>query len=454
MRILRAVTLVALVLAVTLVAPPAAAEVTTHIFPASRDTYVNANAPNTNYNDRGQLVVAGDPDRITYLAFVVTGLTEPVLHATLRMETLNTSYAGSTNGGQVFPSGSAWSESTLTYATRPAPIGPPLAPVERVRPNFIQDIDVTDLVQGNGVISFGILSDNPDGVYYQSRENNRPGPALLVYTGVPGTDDTVLLAAGDIADCRSDRDEQTAEVLDTEVGVVAALGDTVYEKGTPEEYAACYAPTWGRHKSRTRPAVGNHEYLTPDAAGYFRYFGAAAGPPDKGWYSYDMAGGQWHVVVLNSNCAEVGGCHAGSPQERWLRADLAASTARCTVAYWHQPLFASGGRGSAAYRPLFQALYDAHVEVLLNGHNHQYERFAPQTPTGAADPHRGVRQFIVGTGGRSLQPEFPTVAPNSEVRNGCVFGVLRLTLLPGEYRWRFVPVAGQTFDEVGTGMCT
>ncbi|MEU8187978.1 CBM96 family carbohydrate-binding protein [Micromonospora carbonacea] len=453
MRCFRALALAAVVLAATLVAPPPALAVTTHVYPATRDTYANASSPNTNYNSQRQLAVAGSPDRISYLTFAVTGLTEPVLHAVLRMQTLDTSNAGSSDGGHVFLVGSSWSETALTYANRPAPTGPSLAAIERVKPDTVHDINVTDAIRGDGVVSFGIFSTNTDGAYYHSRENNKAGPALLVYTGVPGTDDTVLLAAGDIADCRSDRDEQTARVLDAEVGVIAAIGDTAYEKGAPEEYAACYAPSWGRHKARTRPAVGNHEYLTPNAAGYFGYFGAAAGPPDKGWYSYDLAGGQWHVVVLNGNCAQVGGCHAGSPQEQWLRADLANSPARCTVAYWHQPLFASGGRGNAAYRPLFQALYDAGVELLLNAHNHQYERFAPQKPTGAADPDRGVRQFIVGTGGRSLQPDFPTVAPNSEVRNGSVHGVLRLTLFPGEYRWRFVPVAGQTFNEVGTGLC-
>ncbi|WP_176738610.1 metallophosphoesterase family protein [Micromonospora pallida] len=227
----------------------------------------------------------------------------------------------------------------------------------------------------------------------------------------------------------------------------------VYDKGTPEEFANCYHPTWGRHKARTRPAVGNHEYLTPDAAGYYAYFGAAAGPAGQGWYSYDLADGGWHVVVLNSNCSHIGGCHAGSAQEQWLRADLAANQARCTVAYWHHPLFTSGGRAREEVRPLFQALYDGGAEIVLTGHNHQYERFAPQSPTGVADPARGIRQFVVGTGGRSLQPDFPDVVPNSEVRNGSVHGVLKLTLLPDQYRWRFLPIAGQTFTEVGTGTC-
>ncbi|GLY23470.1 DNRLRE domain-containing protein [Micromonospora sp. NBRC 101691] len=453
MKSLRACAFVLTVLAATLAVPTPALAVTTSVFQATRDTYVNSGSPATNYNDQRQLAVAGDPDRIAYLAFAVSGLTAPVLRAWLRLRTSDVSHAGSPNGGQVYRVASGWSESTLTYADRPGATGTELGRFGRVRPNSVYEVDVTAAVTGNGVLSLGIYSISPDGVYYDSRETGATGPQLIVYTGVPGTDDTVLLAAGDIASCTTERDEQTARVLDGEAGVVTPLGDVVYEKGTPEEFANCYEPTWGRHKERTRPAVGNHEYLTPGATGYYGYFGAAAGPPGQGWYSYDLAGGQWHVVVLNSNCSHIGGCHAGSAQEQWLRADLAASQARCTVAYWHHPLFASGGRARHEMRPLYQALYDAGAEVVLTGHNHQYERFAPQSPTGAADPARGIRQFVVGTGGRSLQPDFPDVAPNSEVRNGSVHGVLKLTLLTDQYRWRFMPIAGQSFTEVGTGTC-
>ncbi|WDZ85607.1 DUF7594 domain-containing protein [Micromonospora cathayae] len=437
---------------VGLVAPVAAQDLSTSVFPASQDAYVNAASPGTNYNSQLQLVVAGSPDRLSYLTFAVTGLTKPVTHARLRMETRTVDYAGSPQGGHVFRVASTWSESTVTYATRPTLLdNAEVTHFGAVAAGRVYEADVTVAVTGNGVISFGIVSTNPNGAYYTSRESGIVGPRLIVYSGTPGTAETTLLAAGDIADCRTPWDEATAGILDVEPGTVAALGDLAYERGTSEEFAACYTPSWGRHRARTRPAVGNHEYLTPGATPYWNYFGAAAGPVGKGWYSYTVD--TWHVVVLNSNCSEVGGCGVGSEQERWLRADLAAHSARCTLAYWHHPLFASGNRTYPQLRPLYQALYDAGAEVVLNAHNHQYERFAPQDPTGAADPVRGIRQFIVGTGGRVLTPDFGTVAPNSEVRNGAVYGVLRLTLLPTEYRWRFLAPTGHSFSEAGTSTC-
>jgi Ca2+-binding RTX toxin-like protein len=263
--------------------------------------------------------------------------------------------------------------------------------------------------------------------------------------------ETQLLAAGDIADCTSGAAE-TAKILDRLPGVVATLGDTVYETGTAENYASCYTPTWGRHKRRTRPAVGDHEYKTPGAAGYFAYFGAAAGEPGKGWYSYDI--GTWHVVVLNSSCADIGGCGPGSSQEQWLRADLAAHPATCTLAYWHSPRFSSGQlhRDDLTVLPLWQALYDNRVELVLSGNDHDYERFAPQTPAGIADPANGIRQFVVGTGGRYLRP-MGELQPNSEVSNASTFGVLRLRLDAGGYQWEFVPAAGGTFTDSGSAAC-
>src|SRR5581483_6223433 len=213
----------------------------------------------------------------------------------------------------------------------------------------------------------------------------------------------------------------------------------------------CYAPTWGRFKARTRPAVGNHEYVTPGAAGYFAYFGAAAGDPATGYYSYDL--GAWHVIVLNGNCGEVGGCGAGSAQQQWLAADLAAHPVVCTLAYWHQPRFSSGPHASdGAYRPFWQTLYDAGADVVLNGHDHIYERFLPQTPGGLLDTARGLRQFTVGTGGASQYGiAFPLAT--SEVRNGQVYGVLKLTLHPRGYDWEFVPVAGESFTDSGSDHC-
>ena len=200
-----------------------------------------------------------------------------------------------------------------------------------------------------------------------------------------------------------------------------------------------------------RPTPGNHDYTTSTAAAYYSYFGAAAGSSGKGYYSYDV--GQWHVVALNSNCSAVGGCNAGSAQETWLRADLAAHPNKCTLAYWHHPRFSSGYHGaSTSVQPLWQALYDAGAELVLNGHDHDYERFAPQTPTGQADPARGIREFVVGTGGAS-ERAFSATANNSEARNSSTFGVLQLTLHPSSYEWRFVPVAGQSFTDSGSAPC-
>ncbi len=210
-------------------------------------------------------------------------------------------------------------------------------------------------------------------------------------------------------------------------------------------------PTWGRYKARTHPAPGNHDYHTPGASGYFDYFGPAAGDRSKGYYSYDL--GSWHIVVINSNCAAVGGCHAGSPQEQWLRADLAAHPTQCTLAYWHHPRFSSGAShgNNTEVQPLWQALYDAGAEVILNGHEHIYERFAPQTPTGAADAARGIRQFTVGTGGRSLQTPGSPAPANVQDREKA-FGVLKLTLHPTSYSWQFIADTGAVLDS-GTQAC-
>ncbi len=263
--------------------------------------------------------------------------------------------------------------------------------------------------------------------------------------------DPVLVGVGDIASCSSSGDEATAKLLDTINGTVFTTGDNVYESGTDTEFTNCYEPSWGRHKARTRPSVGNHEYGTAGASGYFNYFGAAAGERGKGYYSYDL--GAWHIIVLNSNCSQVGGCGAGSAQEQWLRADLAAHPTTCTLAYWHHPRFSSGSHGnSTAVQPLWQALYDAGADVVVSGHDHNYERFAPQTPSGAADPTFGIREFVAGMGGKSHYG-FGTIQPNSQVRNSDTYGVLKLTLHATSYDWQFVPETGKTFTDSGTTTC-
>ena len=283
--------------------------------------------------------------------------------------------------------------------------------------------------------------------------------ALAVVSLLPAAapaDDTkenaVLIGAGDIADCSNLAGaEATAKLLEVNPGTVMALGDLAYPNGTAENFK-CYDQTWGRVKSRTRPSVGNHEFHSQGATYYFEYFGAAAGDPKTGYYSYDL--GAWHIVVLNSECKEVGGCQAGSPEEKWLRADLAAHPTACTLAYFHKPRFSSGlNHGDDPEITAFwQALYDNNVELVLNGHDHDYERFAPQDPNGKADPKRGIREFVVGTGGKSHR-EFGFTRPNSEVRNNDAYGVLKLTLKPGGYAWQFLPEAGKTFTDSGSGTC-
>jgi hypothetical protein len=257
----------------------------------------------------------------------------------------------------------------------------------------------------------------------------------------------VLVGAGDIASCSTTADEATASLIDAINGTVFTAGDNAYDNGSPSDYANCYGPSWGRFKSRTRPAIGNHDYNTPSAAGYFGYYGAAGASNGNAYYSYDA--GAWHVVVLDSNI----GMTAGSTQETWLRADLAAHPARCTLAIWHHPRFSSGHHGSStAVQPLWQALYDAGADLIVSGHDHIYERFAPQTPAGQVDNTRGIREFVVGTGGAGLY-QFEHPAPNSEVKNNTTHGVLKLTLTATGYSWQFIPVAGSTFTDSGSASC-
>jgi hypothetical protein len=238
--------------------------------------------------------------------------------------------------------------------------------------------------------------------------------------------------------------EATARLLDNIGGTVFTLGDNAYFSGTAAEFRDCYQPTWGRHRTRTRPIPGNHDYGSPGAGPYFDYFGASAGPYGLGYYSFEL--GAWHAVALNSNI-DVG---SGSTQAAWLRGDLASSRARCTIAYWHHPLFSSGPDGdSPAMRDLWRILYDAGAEVVLNGHEHYYERFAPQGPDGARDTGRGMREFIAGTGGAVLY-QAVTARPNSEVHVSA-FGVLKLTLSADSYAWEFVTAAG--IRDAGSGVC-
>lgn len=265
--------------------------------------------------------------------------------------------------------------------------------------------------------------------------------------------DPVIIAAGDIANCSNVEAYLTASLIEGIEGTVLPLGDLAYEVGSLVEFNNCYGPTWGRFNDRVRPTPGNHEYGVDAATGYFTYFGDIATPLEpgcktncKGYYSFNL--GSWHLISLNSEIPH----DAGSEQEQWLRADLAANPALCTLAYWHRPRFASGNPDRVAAHDLFQALYDYGVDVLLVAHEHSYERFGPQDPGGQAAPGRGVRQIIVGTGGAPLR-DFRFIQPNSEVRNSETWGVLKMTLRPTGYDWEFIPISGQSFTDAGSDTC-
>lgn len=271
----------------------------------------------------------------------------------------------------------------------------------------------------------------------------------------PASESPVLLAAGDIGDCDTDGDEATARLLDAQPdAIVATLGDNAYPDGTIEDFLRCYGPSWGRSKNRTRPASGNHEHVTEDAAGYFEYFGPAAGEFDRYYYSYDI--GTWHVVVLNSDCWRVDGCEPGDPQLQWLRQDLADNPAPCTLAYWHRPPFSSGRYGdeeaTGRVRPMWEVAHDLGVDVVLTGHEHSYERFAPMDRRGEPS-EGGLPLFVVGTGGADLRSFDNPGLPSTEVRNDDTWGVLEMTLHAAGYEWEFLPVEGGTFTDSGSGSC-
>lgn len=307
-------------------------------------------------------------------------------------------------------------------------------------------------------------SDTPTGT---TAMPEAPGPDP---TADPDTDpapeaeaDPVVVAVGDIvcgtrtsstAACEHPATASLVGTLDPTA--VLLLGDNQYEDGTLADFDSFYHPTWGAHKAITWPSAGNHEYQTPGAAGYYDYFNGVgaqtgrAGDRSKGYYSFDLGG--WHLIALNSNCAAVGGCGQGSPQEQWLRADLTANPRTCTLAYWHHPRFSSGVHGNASsMQAIWRALHDYRADLVLAGHDHDYERFAPQTANGTADP-AGIRSFVVGTGGKDLR-SFGTVAANSELRGNTAFGVLKLTLRASSYAWEFVPIPGDALTDVGSAAC-
>jgi hypothetical protein len=297
------------------------------------------------------------------------------------------------------------------------------------------------------------------GSAHTRRPLNYAGCILLacvaaVLTAIPvfgRTATATLVGAGDIARCSSEnKDSATAKLLGNIPGTVYTLGDNVYPSGTAAQFRNCYDPTWGRHKVRTRPTLGNHGYNTNGSSAYFNYFGARAGTRGKGYYSYDR--GAWHIVALNSNCDHVS-CANDSVQANWLRNDLANNPSRCTLAYFHHPLYASGtGSDTPKVRPFWNILYRHHADVILAGHAHRYERFRPITPSGDPSPN-GIRQFIAGTGGEPGGDYNGPDHPDMQVMKRNTPGVLRLNLRAGSYTWKLIPIAGKTFSDSGSDEC-
>ena len=301
---------------------------------------------------------------------------------------------------------------------------------------------IASLPDGSGASPSASTSASPSG------GTASPAPSLGPSASPSG--DPVLVGAGDIATCGVPDAKATAALIQGIPGTVFTAGDNAYPDGTTAQFTDCYGPTWGQFRDRTRPAAGNHDWVTKGLAGYLGYFGTAAAPDGESWYSYDL--GTWHVIVLDSDCSFVGGCAAASAQGRWLAADLAASKSACTLAIWHQPRFSSGVHGNdAEIGPFWKALYAAGADVVINGHDHDYERFGPQDPNARSDGARGIREFVVGTGGAELT-DFPTTQPNSELRTSVSHGVMRLVLHADSYDWRFIPTTGNVTD-AGSGPC-
>jgi hypothetical protein len=493
--------------------------------PATADASVLATAPDANHGASGTLRVDGSPIVRSYLRFDLSRLRGKVTSAILSFDPLSANPVGL--AVNVAPGG--WSEGGITYATAPGPgarigLSGPLSPGVRA------SINVTRFVRGRGELDLVLVALSSQQIALASREQDGLGPQLvLVLKGgsrpaqaaraghahaspAPAaaqpfsaraatagsmaagpTHDPLIAAAGDIAcdpttatyqagnGTKNDCHERVTSgmLLRIHPTAVLPLGDEQYQCGALSDFHASYGPTWGRLMAISHPVPGNHEYggacHRSSAAGYFRYFGAVAGTNDRGWYSYNL--GSWHLIALNSECRSghegvpVGGCNVGSAQERWLKRDLATHRRRCTLAYWHEPRFSSGEHGDAQQMArIWNDLARAHVDIVLSGHNHDYERFAPigvvpgvEVPTGPTDQPNfeqpilnptGIREFVVGTGGKNHYLFTHAPLSGELVRNDNTYGLLLLRLRPRGYSWRFVPEPGKTFTDSGSGTCS
>jgi acid phosphatase type 7 len=423
--------------------------------------------PSTNYGTATALQADGNSGemQISYIRFNVSGTAGAVIQS-VKLRVFCTTN-GTVNGPAVYLANNNWVESGtggVTWNTRLALISGAADNKGAFGTSTWVEYDVTSLIIANGTYTLALVADNTDGVTFSSREGSRP-PQLVVnletsaptatHTPTPIVNPTdtftptptqsgsaVLVGAGDIANCNRTQDEQTAQLLDNIPGTVFTAGDNAYVDGSYTEYLNCYDPTWGRHKSRTKPSPGNHEYLTSGAAGYFQYFDNI-----PSYYAYDL--GAWRIYSLNSEID----VSLSSPQVAWLVNDLSANPRPCVLAYWHKPRWSSGTNhgDDMSMQTLWQMLYDAGAELVVNGHEHNYERFSEMNASGSA-VSQGLREIVAGTGGAPLYP-FGTPKSASQVRNNTAYGVLKITLRSNGYDWQFVPVAGSTFTDSGSDDC-
>lgn len=451
---------------------PAAA--TTVAFNATADAQINSATPGRNYGADVKMAVcgAGTPvcsvdqaaEKRALVRFVASGLSGTVTKATLRYHATTAPVPALT---VKLVTDNTWTESGITWNTGsalPTSGAGFTSPSGSARGYY--EVDVTTSVTGNGTYSFAITNPTATTLRLATKESTNPvAPPQLVVTTTPSEDgDPVVVAAGDISTRTSTGGNKLTSdlVLSIDPDAVLTLGDNQYDNGALADFHAFYEPTWGRFRNITYPAPGHHDYYTdPSAAGYYTYFRPAASPSEpectadcRGYYSFDI--GEWHLVALNTNhngCAYVA-CGPTSAQVAWLLNDLATTSKSCVLAYWSDPRWSSGTRhgSNPLYGAIWDALYDAEVDVVLNGHEHHYERFAKQNPMGAADP-RGIRQFVVGTGGNGALYPFGTPIANSEVRNNTSRGVLQLTLHSASYDWEFKPIPGNTLTDSGSTPC-
>lgn len=422
------------------------------------DTYVDSGSPSNNYGSLTTLRGDGSPVVRSYLRFNLQDVNGTVTRATLRI------FANSaSSGGYEIRSvtNNTWGELTMTYSNAPA-VGNVLGSTGAFSAGVWTSVDITSYITGDGAYNVALTVPGSTAISFASREAGNNAPQLIIQTqggtgatitptrtptrtptaGSTPSGSVVLVGAGDITSCNRNQDELTAQLLDNIPGTVFTTGDNAYVDGTYTEYLNCYDPTWGRHKSRTKPTPGNHEYLSSGAAGYFQYFNNI-----PSYYVYNL--GSWRIYALNSEIS----VSSTSAQVTWLKNDLAANPTQCVLAYWHKPRWSSGSNhgDNSPMQTIWQILHDAGAELVLNGHEHHYERFSEMNAAGTA-VQQGLREIVVGTGGAQLYP-FGTPFPASQVRNNTAYGVLKLTLHSGSYDWEFIPAAGSTFTDSGSDTC-